>query len=121
MFLGVVFAVLQATVGQNDVWESLPVPGTFMILKAQPDVQMNFGLYIGAAAAVAGIFGAVLAWVQALSLCKHVESIRGQMLYAPLTEEERGVGTEGGVTYGFKPMGKSGFRYDGFSKPEVDF
>lgn len=121
LVLGVVFAALAGVVEDKNSWEGFPVPGNYMQVKADPVIKLGIGLYVAAFAALLGIVSLVIAWFQACIMCKHVEEVRDQMLYAPLTEDERGIGP--GQTYKFAP--KAGFRYDGYGKPdreiEVDF
>lgn len=122
LVLGVVFAVLAGIVEDKSAWNGFPVPNNFMQVKADPKISLGIGLYIAAFAAVLSLVSLAIAWLQACIMCKHVEEVRYQMLNAPLTEDERGVGPA--QVYKFGGQGR-GFRYDGYSKPEkgmeVDF
>ncbi|XP_045180252.1 uncharacterized protein LOC123539640 [Mercenaria mercenaria] len=122
LVLGTVFAALAGIIKDPSAWEAFPVPDNYMQVKADPVIKLGIGLYVAAFAALLGLVSLGLAWMQACMLCKHVEEVRYQMLNAPLTEDERGVGPATMYKFGAPT---SGFRYDGYSKPErgmeVDF
>lgn len=121
LVLGVVLAGIH-TVVPADAFYSLPIPNHYMAVKADPKIAINIGFWIAVFSAGLSIAALVISWMQACSMCTHVENTRYQMLHAPLTEDERGVGS--GKLYQFQPaQGGGGFRYDGYSKPgvEVDF
>ncbi|WAR18093.1 hypothetical protein MAR_032687 [Mya arenaria] len=120
--LGVIFAILGALIPDENAWHGFPDPSGYLIVQAHPKIAINFGLYIAALAAVCALVGLGAAWLQACILCKHVESVRYQMLHAPLSADERGVYEGAGRTYAFDT--KPGFRYDGqYGKPgrEMNF
>lgn len=105
----------------GDTWRDLPVPDNNMQVEATPGIAINYGLYIAAFGVILAIAGAVMAWMSACQLCAHVETVRYQMLHAPLTEEEKGSFASPGRSYNFE--NKGGFRYDGYGRPanEVNF
>ena len=116
------FAVLAGIIEDKSAWNAFPVPDNYMQVKADPKISLGIGLYVAAFAALLGILALAVAWIQACMMCKHVEEVRYQMLHAPLSEDERGVGPAQMFKFG-KPT--QGFRYDGYSRPEkgmeVDF
>ncbi|KAL4218562.1 hypothetical protein ACF0H5_023296 [Mactra antiquata] len=120
--LGVVFAALAAVVEADNYWEAFPVPGNFVQVQTKPIMEISYGLFIAAGAALFGLVALVMAWLQACAMCRHVENVRYHMLFAPLTDDERGVGIES--VHHFVPPGppgkpKKGFRFDGDVLPDM--
>jgi len=110
LVIGIVFAFLGTLDGK---WEQFPVPNYYILQEVYPTFVYDFAAYIAAGGAMVAIIAAAIYWMHACQLCSHVETARYQMLTAPLTDDERGVG---GTTYQFNKQ-NPGFRYDGYSKP----
>ncbi|KAK3611562.1 hypothetical protein CHS0354_018077 [Potamilus streckersoni] len=87
--IGVVLPGISTEAEKDVVWNRLPIPKHFQLIEATPNVTVAFALYIAALAAVLIVIAAFISWIQACSLCKHVEEVRYQQLHdSSITEKE---------------------------------
>lgn len=124
--LGVLLMILVGVLNLNEPWRQLPVPGGYQIIEAYPEISLNFATYIAIVAAILAIAGMIVGWMHALTLCRHVEEVRYQLLTTPLTDDERGLGPGTPGKYNKQPLVSYGGRRGQAYKPqypggEVDF
>ena len=85
--LGVILCVMQVLVNDQAMWQDLPVKdaipnrfGYYKVLEAYPKVELNWGFYFAAAAAMCSLASAICVVLQMFLSCNRLSHIRYQML-----------------------------------------